>query len=180
MQQKILSAVIGLSLGIFTTNLTMRESAAESLFGPSETYNKVPVARVLTVDTFLLENGEKIKMIGLSAPAKPRKKEVKKDKYGFVIEEFNPETPLEEKAFDFAKQLLEGKEVRLEFDNEKKSPDFETWAYVFLTDKTFVNAEILRQGFANLNLTPANQKYDKELRGAYQEAHREKRGLQGQ
>ncbi len=44
----------------------------------------------------------------------------------------------------------------------------------------FLNAEILRQGFANLSIRPPNMKFAKELREAYREARAEKRGLQGQ
>jgi endonuclease YncB( thermonuclease family) len=49
-----------------------------------------------------------------------------------------------------------------------------------LDNELFVNAEILRQGFAFLQIRPPNTKYSKELREAYTEARLEKRGLQGE
>ena len=71
-------------------------------------------------------------------------------------------------------------EIKDVFDSEKNSEDYKTLAYVFLLeDDTFVNAEILRQGFAFLSIRPPNMKYAKELREAYKEARAEQRGLQG-
>lgn len=140
------------------------------------------VERVLSVDVIRIEGGEKIKLIGIRAPEAPKRiKESDRDKYGFIIEEESPLTPVNEQAFDYVRSLLEGKTVRLEFDAQKRSSDFKTLAYVFLTkDQTFVNTEILRQGFAYLKIRPPNTKYADLLREAYKEARREKRGLQGE
>jgi len=44
---------------------------------------------------------------------------------------------------------------------------------------TFVNAEILRQGYANLSFDPRLRKYNDKLQKAYREAREEKRGLHG-
>ncbi|HOW36299.1 MAG TPA: thermonuclease family protein [Candidatus Omnitrophota bacterium] len=142
-------------------------------------YDAVRVEKVLTADTILLEDGEKIKLIGLSAPEPPKKTRVLYDSYGFVITENDPTTTINQQAFDFARNLMENKTVRLEFDGQKKDRRFRTLAYVYLKDGTFVNAEILRQGLADLEIVPPNVKYAPALRLAYQEARKEKRGLQG-
>ena len=138
------------------------------------------VIRVIRADTIILENNEKIRLIGIKAPEPPPKREVETDKFGFIIEPDNPLTPVEERAFNFAKFLLEGQTVRLEFDIQRRDKNFRTLAYVFLEDGTLVNAEIVRQGFAHLQIRPPNTKYADLLREAYQEARREKRGLQGE
>ena len=138
------------------------------------------VERVIRADVILLDNEKKIRLIGLIAPDAPKSKIVKRDNYGIVIEEQSPETTLNNQAFDFAKKLLENKHVRLEFDFENKDENFYTLAYVFLSDGTLANAEILRQGYANLKIVPPNTKYADTLRTAYQEARRERRGLQGE
>ena len=84
-----------------------------------------------------------------------------------------------DQAFNFIKELLEGKRVRLEFDEQKKDIDQKTLAYVFLIKTNlFVNKEILRQGFAYLHISPPNTKYENELKKAYKEAAQEQRGLQ--
>lgn len=162
----------------------MAESKINPIFGSdaSKNYANVRVERVISAGILTLESGEKIRLIGLEAPEAPRRRgNLPSDQFGFPIEEqANPKTPIEEQAYDFAKNLLEGQYVRLEFDAQAKSEDFRTLAYVFLKDGTLVNAEILRQGFANLKLTPLNKKYASQLREAYQEARREKRGLQGE
>ena len=160
------------------------ESKINSIFGSdsAKNYSNVKVERVVSAGILTLESGEKIRLIGLEAPEAPRRKgNLPTDEHGFPIEEkADPQTPMEEQAYDFAKNLLEGQYVRLEFDVQTKSEDFKTLAYVFLKDGTLVNAEILRQGFANLKLTPLSTKYAHQLREAYQEASRENRGLQSE
>ena len=139
------------------------------------------IEKVLRADLVLLKNGKKIRLIGLKAPEAPRRKNVQRDDFGNVIEP--PVTPvktIEERAFEYAKSLFDDKHVRLEYDIENKDEDFNTYAYAFLPDGTFANAEILRQGFANLKLVPPNMKYAQILREAYKEAHNEQRGLQGE
>ena len=165
------------------------QSNLQVFFKSNAQYDDVVIEEILTTDTFVLkaevgEKGEVIKLIGLQAPSAPkkRKSDIKRNELGMVIKDpVTPETPLEEKAIEFVRKLLEGRHVRLEFDDEKSDDDFHTLAYVFLKDDgTFINAEILRNGFADLQIRPPNLKYANELRQAYKEAREEKRGLQGQ
>lgn len=159
------------------------------LLNNSQSYAEAKVQEVLSADTIIIETsskkGERIRLAGIKAPAPPKRK-IKStkdfDKYGFPIEEeIDPlETTIDQEALQFAKNLLEGKEVRLEFDAIKKNDKYETIAYVFLKDNMLANAEILRQGFAQLQILPQNKKYNDQLRSAYQEARTEKRGLQGE
>ncbi|MBF0510702.1 MAG: thermonuclease family protein, partial [Candidatus Omnitrophica bacterium] len=53
-------------------------------------------------------------------------------------------------------------------------------AYVYLPEGQMANAELLRKGFVRLRIVPPNVKYADKLRQAYQEAKREKRGLEGE
>ena len=154
------------------------------LGGNEQSYERILVQNVVNPNTLVLDNREHVKLIGLNIPKEFEKNYIKKqrDSRGFVIEEeVSPTLPLKDLAFEFVKELLEGQYVRLEFDVERKNIDEETLAYVFLAKKNiFVNAEILRQGYALLQVSPPNTKYVEQLRSAYQEASREKRGLQGQ
>jgi len=165
------------------------ETNFDFFFKNDNQYKDVIVKEVRSTDTLVLqagvgERGEVIKLIGLKAPAPPKiqKKNTKRDEYGFTTKEaVSPLTPLEERAYHFAKDLLEGQHVRLEFDVEKRGEDNKTLAYIFLLkDNTFANTEILRHGYAHLSLQTQNKKYINELRSAYREARNEKRGLQGQ
>ncbi len=156
----------------------------EELFTHSqdkEKYKKILVERVFNGGTIKLEGGEKIKLIGLRALEAPPRSQIEYDRDGKPMErKVLPENTLKEKAFAFAVHLLEGKYVRIEFDEQKTNDNLETLAYVFIIDtNTFVNAEILRQGYADLQIRPPNVKYENELRAAYREAREEKRGLQG-
>jgi len=94
------------------------------------------VVRIVDGDTFDLEDGERIRPIGVDAP-EPRPPK-------------GPE-PCGREATAFAKQLLEGRRVRLEYDWERydRMRPPRTLAYVFLEDGTFFNAEIIRQGYAH-------------------------------
>ncbi len=148
-------------------------------------YDNVLVDQVLSADMIRVAidgTNERIKLIGLKAPNPPKRKTIERDKNGFLIEKTpSAETPIEERAFDFAKKLLEKKAVRLEFDNELRDDEGSKLAYVFLIENDlFINAEILRQGYAFLSINPANSKYAEELRAAYREARKELRGLQSE
>jgi len=164
------------------------QSAFEAVFGDNNEYADVVVDKVTTVDTLILQSGEKIRLIGIKGPALPRKEKVEqetKGEMGFVMQrsedDADPVDPIEQQALDFVRELLEGNHVRLELDNLQKSDDHRTLAYVYLLkDNTLVNAEILRQGFANLSIRPPNTKYEDILRDAYRTAREERRGLQGQ
>ncbi len=148
-------------------------------FHTHTSYQNVLVERVISADTIVLEGGPKIKLIGLKAPPAPRRPRVEYDKNGLPIEAPGlPENTFEEKAYAFANKLFVGKRVRLEFDDSKSDDTFMTMAYVFLIeDGVMANTEILRYGYADLQIQPPNFKYEEKLREAYQEARREKRGL---
>lgn len=146
-----------------------------------EAYQHIVVEKVLTGDLLLLENGEKIRLIGLRAPDKPARRHQPVDQHGFIIKEEDPSVTVEERAMDFVRTLLEGKTVRLEFDADRRDDEFYTVAYVFTLDPPLLaNAEILRQGYAFLSIRPPNMKYAEALRAAYREARQEHRGLQGE
>jgi len=174
---------------LFCPGTASSETNLDFFFKNATQYQDVIVDGIRSADTILLrgdvgEKGEVLKLIGLRAPEVPKSKktDLERDQYGFVKKkEVSPLTPIEEQAYDFVKELLEGQHVRIEFDSDKKAENYATYAYVFLLDdNTFVNTEILRQGFAHLQIRPPNTKYAKQLREAYKEARAEKRGLQGE
>lgn len=174
---------------IFNPLAVSAESNFDLLFKSSSQYKDVKVQDVIGVDTIVIESylkgGEPIKLIGLKGPKseiKKRHEEIRRDRFGFVIKDEEPlETPIEEAAVKYVRDLLIGKSVRIEFDTNKRNDDHQTVAYVFLNENDlFVNHEILRQGYALLSLSPLNTKYSDKLREAYKEARAEKRGFQGE
>lgn len=150
------------------------------LLESSSRYEQARVLRVLSVDTLLLQGDEKVSLIGLQGPTPPKKKDVKRDKYGFIIPDEDPTTPVDMQALHAVRELVEGKRVRLEFDVDRRDDQGVRTAYVFLPNGTMVNEEILRQGHADLRLRMPNMRYADRFRSAYQEARREMRGLQGE
>ncbi len=154
-------------------------ASLDPFFSSSERYEDIRVARVQAVDRILLENDKKVALIGIKGPRAPRREEVNYDKYGRIILDDDPTTPFAVEAMRFACALAEGKPVRLEFDTTRRDSDGNMLAYVFLPDGKMLNAELVRNGYADLKLVPPNMKHADELRAAYQEARREKRGMQG-
>jgi micrococcal nuclease len=150
------------------------------LLASSVKYDNIRVARVLSSDRILLENDERVSLIGIRGPRAPKPKDVKRDEHGFIIRDEDPTTPFENEALVFARSLAEGKPVHLEFDIQRRAENGDILAYVILPDSRLLNAEVLRYGYANLRLVPPNMKYAEKLRAAYQEARREMRGMQSE
>jgi len=102
-----------------------------------------PVSKVIDGDTILLENGSIVHYIGVNAP------QLKGEGGG---EFFGRE------AFRENKSLVLLKKVRLEFDAQKKDEEGRLLAYVFVKD-LFVNAELIRLGYARAAVSPPNVRY---------------------
>jgi micrococcal nuclease len=72
--------------------------------------------------------------------------------------------------------MVEGKEVRLEFDWQRRDKYGRLLAYVYLTDGAFLNAEIIKQGYG-FAYTKYPFKYLDEFGGYEKEARENGRGL---
>ena len=81
------------------------------------------------------------------------------------------------RAANFTKKLLTDQQVRLEFDVEPHDRYGRTLAYVYLSDGTFVNEKIIREGYAYPLTIPPNVKYAHEFKAWFDEARDNKRGL---
>ncbi len=118
--------------------------------------------RVVDGDTLLLEGDERIRLIGVDTP-----------------ESVDPRRPVEafgKEAAAFTRRLAEGRRVRLEFDQERSDRYGRTLAYVYLEDGTFLNAEIIRQGYGHA-YTRFPFRYSEEFRSYEREAREQRRGL---
>ncbi len=137
------------------------------------------IVKVVSTDMVVLENGHRLKLIGVESAGDPPRTYVKYDEHGRVIEDQHKEAaiPLEEQALTYAQELMEGKKVKIEYDVQSIDPQGRRFAYVYLPDGRMANAELLRQGFVRLRIRPPNVKHAGALRNAYQEAKREQRGL---
>ncbi len=98
------------------------------------------VKRVVDGDTIILDGRERVRLIGVDTP-----------------ETKHPQKPVEyfgREASAFTRKMVQGKRVRLEFDPANthighKDRYKRTLAYVFLEDGTFLNAEIVKQGYGH-------------------------------
>ena len=157
------------------------EEKSDSLFlSLSPKNKKSTVAEIKNPGLILLTDKRHIKLIGLKPLDPPKRKKAKYNEFNILIEEKeSPIIEIEKRGYDYTDNLLKGKQIKLEFDRQYRDDQGYILGYVFLENGTLVNAEILRQGFADLTITPPNTKYETELRDAYLEARKEKRGIQG-
>lgn len=142
----------------------------------SESYQGILVKRVVDGDTLELATGERVRLIGIDTPEVHESAKLYRDSQRSA-EDVRTIQALGRRAYEFTKALVEGKPVRLEFDVEKRDRYKRLLAYAYLEDGTFVNAEIVRQGYASLMTYPPNVKYADTFLLLYQEARENKRGL---
>ncbi len=145
--------------------------------GESYDYTNIMVKRVVDGDTLLLENGMRVRLIGIDTPEVHESDKLFRDSKRSG-EDVSTIKKLGGEAYQFTKNLVEGKRVSLEFDTDKYDKYNRLLAYVFLKNNgIFVNAEIVKQGYASLMTIPPNIKYADQLRQLYKEARESKRGL---
>ena len=155
---------------------------SDDLFNFSKKQDEALVVKVVASDLIVLEDGRRVKLIGIESMGPPPRIPVKYDDKGHVIEEpVEPTIPLEEQALTYAQDLMENKKVKLEYDVDGGDTHSGYLnAYVYLPDGRMANAELLRMGFVKFRSILPNVKYEERLRSAYQEAKKEKRGLEGE
>ena len=123
--------------------------------------------RVIDGDTIVVETAgkhEKVRLIGVDTP-----------------ETVHPSKPVEyfgKEASEFTRKKVEGKRVRLEYDWQSRDKYRRLLAYVYIEDGTFLNAEIIRQGYG-FAYTRFPFKYLKDFRQYEREARENNRGLWG-
>lgn len=123
------------------------------------------VKRVVDGDTFELENGEKVRMIGMDTPE--------------TVKPNHSVEPYGKEASNFTKELLTGQNVTLKFDVEPYDKYKRLLAYVYLSDGTFVNEKLVRDGYARIMTIPPNVAKADLFLEAEREAREQNRGLWG-
>lgn len=119
------------------------------------------VVEVIDGDTVVLSDGRTVRYIGIDTPERGQ--------------------PFYEAAKNFNRKLVRGKTVELEFDVERFDRYGRLLAYVFVHDekgqRIFVNAEMVRNGFALIYTKPPNVRYADLFLQLQNEARENKRGL---
>lgn len=128
---------------------------------------EVAVTRVIDGDTIVVAGNERVRLIGMDTP-----------------ETKDPKRPVGcygEEASKFTASLLPpGTGVRLVGDVEERDRYGRLLAYVYRSsDGLFVNAELLRRGFAQLLTIPPNVAHTDELTAIASQARASAQGLWG-
>lgn len=126
----------------------------------------VPVLSVVDGDRLHVRRNDRdvtIRLIGIDTP------EV--DWYGGDAECYGA------RAGRFARGLLDGELVELEFDQERRDQYSRTLAYLYLDDGRMVNVFLVRRGFARVTIYPPNDRYKDRLRRAEAAAQADGVGL---
>lgn len=116
----------------------------------------VRVKQVYDGDTILLEDGRKIRYLGINAP------------------EF--QEPFYLKAKRFNESLVLGREIRLELDQENTDLYDRVLAYVYVEDQ-MVNARMVQQGLAHAFFIGSNRKHNALFLRLQAEAKQRKIGI---
>lgn len=120
-------------------------------------------------DTFMIRDKNKVKykvrLIGIDAPESVNWGKKKK------VQPFGYESKM------YLRTFLYHKKVRLEFDVTKLDFYGRTLAYVFLEDGTFVNENLVENGYAKVYTFPPNVKYVEVFKNAEKLARNKKLGL---
>lgn len=169
MMQKLLIALFLISLA----NISCNSKSGKRNVGLAENTTTITndyfnVTKIVDGDTFWIDDGtkkgEKIRLIGVDAPESRNMWKIKKEDFGVEAKEYMIE-------------LLKEKKVRLEYDVGKLDRYGRTLAYVYLLDGTFVNAELVKNGYAMVMTVPPNVKYADKFVEYQQEARQNNRGL---
>lgn len=126
---------------------------------------KVKVSRVIDGDTFVLDDSTRIRLIGVNCP------------------EINKNEPYSYEAKELTKNLTENKIVKLTFDNPVKDIFGRVLSYVFILtedqrrDSLFLQAELLKKGYARISYYPKNKKYYYIFENLRRTARRKRLGI---
>lgn len=124
---------------------------------------KAKIRKVIDGDTLILEDGEKIRLIGINTPE--------------VKSRYSSSEPGGEAARDWLRARLRNAVVWLEYDAEQFDRYDRRLAHVFLDSGEYLNALLLEQGLAMLTLIPPNLLYADDLIEAQQSSERKKVGI---
>ena len=129
------------------------------IIGCSSPPETAKVTRVIDGDTITIEGSYRVRYIGIDTP------EIRPELEAYGIE-----------AWQANRQLVEGKEVRLERDVSETDKYDRLLRYVYVDD-IFVNAELVRQGLARVKAYPPDIKYQDYLEQMEAEAKEAGRGI---
>ncbi len=118
-------------------------------------------SKVIDGDTIELDNGERVRYIGIDTPEFRANQE--------------PD-PYAQEAYEANYNLVDGKEVYLEFDVQERDRYGRILAYTYVDD-LFVNAWLIENGYAQIMTIPPNVAYKDLLLELQTKTREENRGI---
>jgi micrococcal nuclease len=177
----LLIGLFALTGYLFSGDLDPRYHSKEEVkwtipWGKSYDYSNILVSRAVDGDTLVLENNERVRLIGIDTPEMHESSKLNRDaqRSGQDVSSIKQ---LGRRSYEFTRKLVEGQRVRLEFDVERFDKYKRILAYVYLLDGTFVNAKIVEEGYASIMTYPPNVRYADLFLKLSKEARENKRGL---
>ena len=164
MAKIIISCFVFLLLSLDVISFANAESKPRPLIHYIKPLSAICI-RAVDGDTIIVNIAgvkERVRLIGVDTPETkhPRK----------PVQRFGKE------AYNFTWRMVEGKKVRLEFDQNQRDKYRRLLAYVYLEDGTFLNAEIIKQGYGHA-YTRFPFRHMQKFRNYEREARIRKRGL---
>ena len=110
----------------------------------------VKVERVIDGDTFVLTNGERVRLLGVDTPELSSSDSTLRN-LAFV-------------ALAHTREMIDGRNIKLTFDGNRKDIFGRTLAYAMVLnrkgkDSLFIQAELLKSGLARIMMYPKNRLY---------------------
>ncbi|OUR64735.1 nuclease [Methylophaga sp. 42_25_T18] len=124
------------------------------------------VAKVYDGDTIILENGERVRLLGINTPE--------------VDSHFRQGEQGGQAAKRWLQDKLKDGQVYLEYDQQQRDKYKRILAHCFLPNDEHLNKSIIEVGLASLSILPPNISYSETLISAQQRAEQAKRGIWSQ
>jgi micrococcal nuclease len=154
------------------------------------------VKRVVDGDTFILSNGEKIRLTGIDTPESHDNPKAIRDSQRSG-KDILTITQQGKEAAQFVRKLAEGKKIRIEYDVQKRDRYGRLLVYAYDIDtlqenpqihlpkgiivsanhEIFLNGSIIGSGYAIPMTIPPNIKHAELFKKLYSEARSQRRGL---
>ncbi|HJX31087.1 MAG TPA: thermonuclease family protein [Thermodesulfobacteriota bacterium] len=167
-RKKIISFVLIFLAFVVGSGVFLKNQIQPLCFN-NEVSSEAEVAKVIDGDTIVLDGGEKVRYLGINAP------EIRV-RYG---NQWIPKAQIcGEEAKTYNQKLVEGKRVRLEYDQKKRDDYNRILAYVW-DDGVLINGELLRNGLALVDVRSPNRKHQKMFFDFQEEARDFHRGIWG-
>lgn len=153
----VIAAAVFLLVRVF--DLTRDDAGGFSFDSPGP----YRVQRVVDGDTLVLDGGTRVRLIGVDTPETKHPNK--------------PVEPLGPEASEFTRRHVEGRQVTLQFDRERRDRYKRVLAYVYVGD-WFLNEELIRAGFSRAETRyPFSTQMKARFRAAEAEAKENRRGL---